>query len=96
VYLIEALLITRFLLKLLDANQSASFTDLIYTVSGVLVWPFITVLNSNYIAGSVIEWATLLAILVYWFLATALIKLLAMSRPISTQEADLKLSETEE
>jgi hypothetical protein len=43
------------------------------------------------VEGSVFEWTTLLAMLVYWLIALALIKLLVMGKPVSTPEAAVKL-----
>ena len=92
-YLIETLLAIRFVLKLLGANPNAAFSDLIYSLSYIFTWPFTTVFTHNYIEGSIFEWTTLLAMLVYWLLATAIIKLFVMSKSVSTGEADRRLSE---
>lgn len=92
-YLVEALLIARFVLKLLGANPNATFSDLVYSLSYIFTWPFTTVFNHDYIQGSIFEWTTLLAMVVYWLLATAIIKLFVMSKSVSVGEADAKLSE---
>ncbi len=92
-YIIETLLIIRFLLKLLGANPEAAFSNLIYSLSYIFVLPFNAVFPNNYVQGSVFEWTTLLALVVYWLLATAIIKLFVMSKPVSALEADIKLSE---
>ena len=92
-YLVETLLAVRFVLKLLGANPGAAFSDLIYSLSYVFTWPFATVFRHDYVQGSVFEWSTLLAMLVYWLLATAVIKLFVMSKSVSTVEADARLSE---
>ncbi len=94
-YIIETLLIVRFLLKLLGANPEAAFSNLIYSMSYIFVWPFNTVFSNNYVQGSIFEWTTLLALVVYWLLATAIIKLFVMSKSVSTHEADVRLSEEE-
>lgn len=92
-YIIETLLIIRFLLKLLGANPDAAFSGLIYSLSYIFVWPFIAVFPNNYLEGSIFEWTTLLALVVYWLLAAALIKLFVMSKSVSSQEADMKLTD---
>ena len=92
-YIIEALLIGRFLLKLLGANPEAAFSSLVYSTSQIFVWPFTSVFSNNYAAGSVFEWTTLLALLVYWLLANAIIKLFVMSKSGSPREADVRLAE---
>jgi hypothetical protein len=93
---LEALLAIRFALKLLGANASAMFTDIIYTISYPFAAPFLGVFRSSRIVeGSVFEWTTLLAMLVYWLLAIAIIKLFLMSRSVSTPEAAVKMEEQE-
>lgn len=94
-YVIEGLLAIRFLLKLLGANAEAAFTSFMYTLSGLFVWPFTAVFSNTAVASSVFEWTTLLAMVVYWLLAIAIIKLFVMSKSVSTMEADQKLSEEE-
>lgn len=92
-YIIETLLALRFGLKLLGANPSAAFSEFIYALSYAFVWPFVTVFRNNDVAGNVFEWTTLLAMVMYWLLATALIKLFVMSKTVSTNEADARLSD---
>ncbi len=90
--LINALLAARFILKLLNANPSAGFTDLIYTVSKPFAAPFISVLKINNIDGSIFEWTTILAIIVYFLLAMALTRILVIGKTVSTTEAAVKLN----
>jgi predicted ferric reductase len=94
-YIIEALLVIRFLLKLLSANPDAAFTNLVYTVSGVFTWPFVAVFSNSVLQSSIFEWTTLLAMAMYWVLAIAIIKLFVMGKPVSTLEADERLSQEE-
>ncbi|MFN7160014.1 MAG: YggT family protein [Candidatus Gracilibacteria bacterium] len=93
--LIESLLLLRFVLKLLDANDAAGFTRFIYDTSGVLAAPFLAVFPANSVSGSVLEWSTLLAMLIYWLVAWAIVKLILMARPVNTIEAKQKLDEQE-
>lgn len=93
--IIEALLLIRFILRLLDANSSAGFTQFIYSISGALDAPFLAVLPANSISGSVLEWSTLLAMIVYWLIAWAIVKLFVMGKPVTTYEAKQKLDEQE-
>lgn len=90
-YVLEILLLFRFILKLLGANPGANFTQLIYGVTTVPLAPFQFVFGSNNIGNSVFEWSTLLAMLVYYFVTWSLIKAFAMSRGIDESEADLGL-----
>ena len=87
-YVLEALLLFRFLLKLLGANAAAGFTSFIYTLSAVPLAPFRLVFGTNSIGGSVVEWSTLLAMLVYWVAAWGIIKLVVMNRPLDEREAE--------
>ena len=93
--LIEVLLAFRFVLKLLAANPDAGFSYFIYTVTHVFAAPFLSVFWITQVAGSVIEWTTLLAMLVYWVLAFGIIKLFLMGKTVSTPEAAVKLDKQE-
>lgn len=93
--LIEVLLAFRFVLKLLDANAGAGFTHFIYSATYVLAAPFLSVFRTSQVAGSVLEWATLLAMLVYWMIALGIIKLFLMGKTVSTPEAAAKLNNQE-
>lgn len=93
--IVEALLAFRIVLKLLGANPEAGFTSFIYGVTYVLANPFISVFNVTKVAGSVFEWTTILAMLVYWLVAFGIIKLLLMGKTVSTPEAATKLDNLE-
>lgn len=88
---LEALLAIRFVLRLLAANPGAGFTNFIYSITYPFVAPFQAVFSTSRIAGSAFEWTTLLAMLVYWLLAIAIIRLFVMSKPVSRTEASYKL-----
>ena len=70
--LLEALLAFRFVLKLFGANPSAGFTSFIYGVTYPFAAPFLSVFKITKVEGSVFEWTTLLAMLVYWLIALAI------------------------
>lgn len=89
--LLEALLAFRFILKLLGANPSAGFSSFIYSVSYPFAAPFLAVFRVTKIEGSVFEWVTLLAMLVYWLIAWGIVRLFLMSKSVSTSEAAAKL-----
>ena len=92
---IESLLAFRFVLKLIGANPNAGFSNFIYDISYVLAAPFLNVVQTTKVAGSVFEWTTLLAMLVYWVVALGIIKLFLMSKTVSTPEAAEKLNQEE-
>lgn len=89
--LLEALLLFRFLLKLLGANPTAGFTNFIYSITYPFVAPFLSVFKITRLEGNVFEWTTLLAMVVYWLLAMAIVKLFVMGKTVSTPEAAVKL-----
>ncbi len=85
----------RFLLKLTGANPGAGFTSFIYGVTYVFTAPFLSVFHITKIAGSIFEWTTLLAMLVYGLVAWGIVKLLFMGKTVSTPEAAEKMNEEE-
>lgn len=90
--LVEAFLFMRFLLKLLAANPAAGFSKFIYGVSWFLASPFLYVFRvSTPAEGSIFEWSTLLAMLVYLLIGWLIVKALVMGKPVTTKEADEKL-----
>lgn len=88
---LEVLLAFRFVLKLLGANPAAGFSNFIYSLSYPFTLPFSTVFGTTSVSGSVFEWTTLLAMAVYWLVAFGLIKILTMSKAVTTPEAAVKL-----
>ena len=94
--LLEALLVFRFILRLLDANPSAGFSNLIYTLSYPFAWPFLNVFHVTRVEGSILEWTTLLAMFVYWLIAWGFIRLFFMSKTVSTPEAASDLDKLED
>jgi uncharacterized protein YggT (Ycf19 family) len=94
--ILETLLLFRFVLKLLGANPNAGFTDFIYSITYFLASPFLAVFRvSKVIEGSYFEWATLLAMLVYYVIAIGIIKLFLMGKSVSTSEAAIRLGDQE-
>ena len=89
--ILEALLMFRFILKLLAAYPAAGFTSFIYNTSHPFVAPFLNVFRATRVEGSIFEWTTLLAMLVYWLIAQGIVKLFFMSKSVSTPEAAVKL-----
>ena len=92
---LEALLAFRFALKLFGANSAAGFTSFIYGVTQLFAAPFLSVFGITKVEGSAFEWTTLLAMLAYWLIAVAIIKLLLIGKTVSTPEAADKLNKEE-
>ncbi|MCR4260848.1 MAG: YggT family protein [Candidatus Colwellbacteria bacterium] len=93
--LLEVLLAFRFILKLTGANAAAGFTNFIYTLTWPFTAPFLAVFQRTTIEGSIFEWTTLLAMLVYWMIGLAIVKLFSISKTVSTPEAAAKLEQKE-
>lgn len=90
---IEILLAFRFFLKLAAANPNAGFSRFIYILTYPFAEPFVNVFRLSRIEGSIFEWTTILAMLVYLLVAWGLIKLFVMSKPVTTPEAAVKLEQ---
>jgi len=78
--ILEILLVFRFVLKLLGANPSSGFVNFIYNLSAIFIAPFTGIFNTSTTDGavtaSVFEPATLVALIVYAFLAWGIITLI--------------------
>ncbi|MFA7319110.1 MAG: YggT family protein [Parcubacteria group bacterium] len=93
--ILEILLAFRFILKLLGANATAGFTSFVYGATHIFTAPFLSVFRLTKVAGSIFEWTTLLAMLVYWIVAIGIIKLFLMGKTVSTPEAAQKMDAQE-
>lgn len=85
---VEVLLASRILLKLIGANLGSGFTSLIYSVSAPLASPFRGVLGVTTSLESVIEWSTIIAMAVYAVAAFGLVKLFQLIKPTTEQEVN--------
>jgi hypothetical protein len=77
---LEILLSFRLVLKLMGASVSSAFVGFIYGLSGIFILPFEGIFSRGISEGlettSVLEPATLVAIIVYAFLAWGIVKLI--------------------
>ena len=73
--LIEGLIAIRFVLKALGANPSAGFAEFIYAITAPLVAPFVGLFGNPTGQGSVLEMASIVALIVYALLAWLLSRL---------------------
>ena len=73
--IVEALLVIRIIFELLAANPDAGFSNLIYTITALLVAPFQGVFPTPQSHGSILDLAAVLAIIVYALLAWGIARL---------------------
>jgi hypothetical protein len=73
--LIEGLIAIRFVLKALGANPNAGFAEFIYGITAPLVAPFVGLFGNPTSQGSMLEMASIVALIVYALLAWLLGKL---------------------
>lgn len=78
--LLSVLLIFRLVLKLMGASSASAFVGLIYGITGIFIMPFEGIFRRGYTQGvettSVLEPATIVAIVVYAVLAFGIVKLI--------------------
>jgi hypothetical protein len=74
--ILEGLLGLRFFLKLIAANPSNPFANLIYSFTDLFLWPFAGITGTPSTGGMVLEIHTLIAMVVYALVAWALVKLI--------------------
>jgi hypothetical protein len=79
--IVEALLITRVILKLLAANPEAGFVRVIYDRSALFVAPFQGIFPTPATQMSVLELSSLVAIAVYALIAWGIVRLIAIFSP---------------
>lgn len=82
--IIETLLAIRFVLRLFGANPASSFVNLIYSLSDILLAPFVGIFSSATTRGAettgVFEPATLIAMAIYALLFWGIVKLIAINQ----------------
>lgn len=85
---IEILLAFRFILKLLGANPFSGFTNFIYALSDPFALPFAGILRISASSGMVLEWSTLIAMIVYGIVAYGIVSLLQLIKPTTPTEVE--------
>jgi hypothetical protein len=76
--IIEALLAIRFVLLALGANEASGFVRLIYGLSRPFVLPFLGIFGEPSLGASVLEWASLVGIIVYALVAYGVARLIEL------------------
>lgn len=88
---VEVLLVFRMIFKALGANPFSGFVSLIYAVTDPLAFPFSGILRTSVSGGAVIEWSTIVAAIVYFLIAVALVNLLQFVKPVTPEEVEQKV-----
>jgi len=87
--IIEFLLVFRVTLKILGANPLSGFTSLIYTLSDPLALPFAGIFGVTATPqGNYFEWSTIVAAIVYALIASGLVGLMQLVKPVSQTEVE--------
>ncbi|HEX6511006.1 MAG TPA: hypothetical protein VF157_01820 [Chloroflexota bacterium] len=76
--IIEAFIAIRFALRLVAANPASAFTQIIYNISWIFVFPFNNVVPNYTVGGTVFEWFSLIALLVYALVSIAVAALIGL------------------
>ncbi len=74
--ILEGLIAIRILLKLLAANPIAGFSSFIYNLTAPFVAPFNSVFATPTTHGSIFEFSTLLALIVYALVGWGIVRLM--------------------
>lgn len=86
--IIEVVLAFRVLLKLLGANAMSGFASFIYAISNPFALPFAGILGITGSSDMVLEWSTLIAMLVYFIIAYGIIALFQLVKPTNSDEVE--------
>lgn len=86
--IIEVILASRVFLKLLGAYSGSGFTAFIYALSNPFALPFAGILRTSQTSTSVIEWSTLIAMIVYAVVAYGIVELLQLIKPTNRAEVE--------
>lgn len=89
---IEVLLFFRIILKALGASQFSGFTRLIYALSDPLALPFAGIFRITVSEGSVFEWSTFIAGLVYLLVGYGIVQLMQLVKPTDPVEVEDKVN----
>ena len=88
--IVEILLAARFVLKLLGASTGNAFVQFIYSITDALLWPFSgifrTAVNTGIETKSIMEPATIIAVIVYAVVAWGIVKLIEILKKSSVSK----------
>jgi uncharacterized protein YggT (Ycf19 family) len=76
---IEIILALRLIFRLLGANPGNGLVNFLYTISAPLVAPFVGIFRQPVVSGSVLEWSTVIAMIIYAVVAYLIVQLIRTS-----------------
>lgn len=83
---VEAVLLVRLILRLLGANPESGFAQFVYSITYPFVAAFISLFPTPSAGGAVLEWFTIVAMIVYALIFYGIIKLLNITLYRDTKE----------
>ncbi len=92
---VEVLLTFRVIFRLFGADPTIGFSNFIYTLSGPFSNPFFGVVAPTTVedTAAYIEWSTLIAMIFYFVVASGLVKLFQMVKPVTPEEVEQAVDE---
>lgn len=87
---VEAMLALRFCLKFIGFDKDSGFSGLIYKITYPLVSPFLKALGTYKEEGSVFEWTTLAAMLLYLMVTWIIIRIFLTDNTVASPESEKK------
>ncbi len=88
---IEVLLAFRILLKMVSANPQSGFTRFIYLMTYPLAAPFFGVVSASGSDGPILEWSSIIAMLVYLVVAYGIARLFQFVKPVKSSEVNKEI-----
>lgn len=85
---IETVLVFRFALKALGSNPFSGFVSLIYAISDPLALPFQGIVRNTISNTSVFEWSSIIAMAVYLAVASGIVYLFQIIKPVTPEEVN--------
>lgn len=83
---VEILIGFRVVLKAFAANPNSGFSNLVYSLTNILIMPFRGIFGVGVSGGSVLEPSALVAVVVYLVLAWGLVYLLDLINPVTPEK----------
>jgi uncharacterized protein YggT (Ycf19 family) len=88
---IEFFLGFRFVLKFMGTDSNTGLAGFVYKITQPFASPFLKALGVYKTEGSVLEWTTLVAMVIYWIVAWIIIKIFLTDDAVSTPESERKI-----